>query len=173
MKNLFNIVLMIIISGVFISCEQEDTDASTMCYTLENLSNGTRLSLWCYTDYIHSCEEDGKTSLASYDDSETCFDDTDWVLENFTNTGGQVVPGPNSNGNNNNNNNNGNLPSYCTSTYQGPNQDIQIDAFCMAAWNYLCQANYSPTSQEVKGNCAQYDYMLEITSNYPSCPYCK
>lgn len=62
-------------------------------------------------------------------------------------------------------------PSYCTSSYQGPNAnvDIQLNAFCQAAYAYLCLDGYSPTSQQVSYNCINYNQLNEGTI---ACPYC-
>lgn len=63
-----------------------------MCY----VKSGTTLTLNCYYDDIHSCEEDGKSSLAGYEDWDTCYDDMDAVLDRYRDSGGDIRPGPNS-----------------------------------------------------------------------------
>lgn len=65
-----------------------------MCYA----SDGVTLSLKCYTDSIHSCEEDGMSSLGSYDTHDLCWDDVDDVLNAWEQTH-QITIGPNANEN--------------------------------------------------------------------------
>jgi len=71
--------------------DAEDSDETTMCYE----KSGTTLVLNCYTDYLHSCSEDGKTSLGSYDTWDSCYDDMDSVLANYKQDGA-IEPGPSS-----------------------------------------------------------------------------
>lgn len=59
--------------------DDEDLDSTTMCYS----SDGTTLTIKCYTTSLHSCEEDGMSSLGSYDTSDLCWDDVDAVLQNW------------------------------------------------------------------------------------------
>lgn len=63
-------------------------------------------------------------------------------------------------------------PNYCTSSYEGPsaNIDIQLNVFCQAAYAYLCIDGYSASSQQVQGNCATYNQLNEGST---PCPYCQ
>lgn len=61
----------------------------------------------------------------------------------------------------------------CTSSYNGPTKDIQIDAFCKQAYSLICNEGKSKTSPEVKQACELHEEMKDLApSGYPSCPYC-
>ncbi len=57
----------------------------------------------------------------------------------------------------------------CTASYAGPEFDIQVDSFCKAAWNYLCNAN---DANAAEANCQIYRQWQSDNPGIPSCPYC-
>ncbi len=65
-----------------------------------------------------------------------------------------------------------NTSSFCSGGYEGPsaNIDIQLNAFCQAAYAYLCLDGLPASSQQVQGNCATYNQLNEGTI---ACPYCE
>ena len=60
------------------------------------------------------------------------------------------------------------LPAYCADGYTGPSGDPQVDGFCQAAWNAICNGGYSPTSTEVQSYCDTFE---AFGVSY-SCSYC-
>lgn len=56
----------------------------------------------------------------------------------------------------------------CSEGYQGPQFDIQVDAFCKAAYAYQCDGN----TQAVATNCQVYKDWQSQDSSIPDCPYC-
>lgn len=59
----------------------------------------------------------------------------------------------------------------CSSSYNSPTTDAQLDAFCGYAWLYRCQQGKSLSSPEVQAVCKSYNDLK--TSSAPDCPYCK
>lgn len=56
----------------------------------------------------------------------------------------------------------------CSTGYQGPDFDIQIDSQCKAAYAYKCQGN----DQGVRAACDVYRGWQQHQSGIPNCPYC-
>jgi hypothetical protein len=167
MKYTFCIIT--IFAFMLSSCEtDEEDDRATMCYE----RNGNYLSLNCYTDYIHSCEDDGKSSLASYNSWEECFDDTEAVLDNWKNNG-TISRGPNAIGNSGSSgsgNNGGGSTSCNLDSYSGPTFDIQVTSFCKAAYAYDCAGN----QEGVTASCnTYYQYGNSVWTGSGSLPRCK
>ncbi|MFT7030878.1 MAG: hypothetical protein ACI83W_002166 [Marinoscillum sp.] len=59
----------------------------------------------------------------------------------------------------------------CTSTYQGPEGDIQLDTFCKLAWAKRCLDGKPLNDPEVQSACQIYDQIRE--PGVVDCPYCK
>lgn len=56
----------------------------------------------------------------------------------------------------------------CSTGYQGPDFDIQIDSQCKAAYAYRCQGN----DAGVRAACEVYRGWQQHQSGIPNCPYC-
>lgn len=161
--NYFKKLFFVLLLAPFLTgCnEEEDDERATMCYELQ----GNTLYLNCYTDAIHSCSEDGKSSIGSYGNWDACYDDMQNVLDVYQNTG-NIKPGPNSDeGAGSGGSSSGNCGS---SGYNGPEFDIQVDSQCKAAYAYLCAGN----QQGADAACAIYRQWQEDDSSIPDCPYC-
>lgn len=61
-----------------------------------------------------------------------------------------------------------NVNGNCNGSYNGPDGDIQSDAFCKAAWNYRCQGK----NAEADANCRIYKQLQADNPGLPNCPYC-
>ena len=120
----------------------------------------------CYSDYLHSCEEDGKTSLGSYDTWNLCWDDINAVLNDWENEG-EINPGPNSDeAYNDYNSNDDNGSTNCGSNYSGPHYtSYQVEAFCEAAYVYDC----SGATEALEATCESLKNWIGSTAD---CPYC-
>lgn len=142
----------------------EISDDTTMCYQ----TSGQRLSLSCYTDDIHSCKEDGKSSLGKYDDNATCYDDMRNVLDNYRKSG-KIAAGPLSNnyagGGGNNGGSGGGSIEHCYGSSYQPWDDPQVDTQCQTA----CVYEASGTTQGVSASC---DIISSLGLKKSACPAC-
>jgi hypothetical protein len=93
--SIVRLVMLVAMVAFPMGCEGdgEDEDAATMCYHFE----GSNIVLNCYNDYLHSCEDDGYSSLGSYDTWDECWEDTDSVADTYSSTG-EVTTGSGSSG---------------------------------------------------------------------------
>ena len=148
------------------SCElEEEVESATMCYELD----GNYLTLNCYSDYLHTCESDGKSSLAGYDTWDACIDDMSNVLDYFSNTG-EIKPGPNSNGGSGGDG--GSSVDCDIANYDGPEFDIQVDSQCKAAYLYDCVGD---TAARDAACHLYYEYGNAVwtgSGSLPDCRYC-
>lgn len=165
--NLIPFVCFFIFVGITISCEEDNAktdNSATMCY----IKSGNILTVNCRPNSLDgSCESDGRTSLATYSDWETCYDDGKSVLNTYSTTG-NISPGPNSK---EGSSGTGNSNASCDeSNYKGPSTTAypQSATFCKMAWYYECYG-YSKTSKEVSTYCNTYKNF----ENVPTCSYCQ
>jgi len=96
-KSCFTFILFLF--AVFLTaCEEEGSSSSkkaSMCYEFGHDGVNNTLILNCYSSGS-SCSDDGKSTLATYKDWDTCWNDTDAVLNAWAANGGSPKPGPNS-----------------------------------------------------------------------------
>lgn len=92
--------------------EEEYDDSATMCYDI----SGNTMTVRCVYNDSSSCSDYDQSSLAGYDDWDTCYNDIDTVLESWGDGEG-VVAGPNSQGNSGSGSGSGSGGSGSTSTY--------------------------------------------------------
>jgi hypothetical protein len=164
----YQIAILILIAGLLSACGSEKvddaSDANTMCYEV----NTEQLRLWCYSDDLHQCEDDGRKSLATYPDGETCREDMDTVLNDWANTG-ILSPGPNSNEVSSSDGSpagGSGDASACYTSEAMPYGDIQIDSFCQTACVYVAAGQPS----DAESTCSIINGFGVSSS---ACPYCK
>lgn len=60
----------------------------------------------------------------------------------------------------------------CTESYEGPQLDIQLDAFCIQAWGLVCTEGSS--KDDLNATCELLAEARALTTDgtYPPCPYC-
>lgn len=108
---------------------------ATMCY----VNDGSYLTLNCYPNGSGTCEEDGKTSFATYKNWDTCSDDMDAVLSQWANDGYPYAPSPGPNSieaGGDGGDGGGTLNCDVADVWSGSPDDVQVYTLCQSACYY-------------------------------------
>lgn len=163
----YSIIAAVTCFGAFAlsACEEAEPDVVyTMCYSITPRAGGGRdITINC--ESTTDCSFSARTPNGEYPSWDLCWDDTDFVVDEFERSG-RVVRGPNASGG-------GGSSGVCNDDYVAAHPNIQIDAPCQAAYAVLCNGGNPDVVREY---CINFEALVDAywdgTGSRPSCTYC-